>query len=132
MANQFINVYKNNPTEGAKDGTLVSSGGTFTSPISIILSKSTHALASSTTIKLAIRTEAGYKTTGETIIKVADQKNKSLISWDTTFSETEISTTASITDTNKIFYLYSHSRDLEEGRDTDISVQVLYKIAAAD
>lgn len=124
MANQFINVYKNEPTEGAKDGTLVSTGGAFTSPISIILSKSTSA-----TIKLAIRTEQGYRTTGETKIKVVDPKNSTKLSWvDDTASTTEISTTEPITDTNKIFYLYSDSSDLEEGRDTDISLQVIYEI----
>lgn len=134
MANQFINVYMNNPTEGGKDGVLVSTDGAFTSPIKIILSKS-----SSETIKLAIRTETGYKTKGETIIKVIDPKNENasalytMLAWtENSFAYTEISTNDPITDTNKIFYLYSASRDLEEGKDTDITLQVSYKITAVN
>ena len=128
MVNQFINVYKNNPTEGAKDGTLVSSDATYTSPIKLILSKVDYQ-----SIKLAIRTEQGYKTTGETTIKVVDMKNATTLSWENNMaSTTEISTTEPITDTNKIFYLQTMSVGLETGMDTDIDLQVLYKIAAAD
>ena len=132
MANQHINVYKNNPTAGGKDGTLVSSDGSHTSPIRLMLAK-----LDSQSIKLAIRTEQGYKTTGETIIKIYDPKNKTHLSWDDTLDEytEEISTTEPITDTNKIFYLLANSYGLPTGNgegedtsDTYMSLQVLYKM----
>ena len=59
MANAYINVYMNNPTQDKTDGTLVSSDGAQTSPIAATLDASK---AESKIIKLAIRCEAGYTT----------------------------------------------------------------------
>ena len=107
MASECINVYMNNPTEGAKDGTCVSNG-TFTSPISFKFSADLSGVTKQT-IKLAIRTEPGFKTMGETIIKVSDSvKERTYLSWKEDEGRyEEISTNDEITDTNKIFYLTS-------------------------
>ena len=61
----FINIYQDNPTAGAQDGTKVSTGGTFESPISFNLNAEENEVA---VITLAVRTEAGYKTKGTTVI----------------------------------------------------------------
>lgn len=64
---ELINIYKNNPTAGQTDGTLVSTGGAQTSPIET--GELDAAINEQTDpIKLAIRCETGYQTTGETTI----------------------------------------------------------------
>ena len=37
MANPYINIYKDNPTAGAKDGTAVTMGNSYTAPIKFTL-----------------------------------------------------------------------------------------------
>ena len=126
----------NNPTEGKKDGTCVSNG-TFTSPIRFEFSGN-HTGVTRQKKKLAIRTEEGYKTLGQTIIRINDPVDptgaRAHLSWaedgdDGTFSP-EISTTDEITDTNKIFYILGgahNDAELEEaGRDTSLSLEVVY------
>lgn len=68
MANPYINIYKNNPTEGDVDGTCVSTDGTYTAPISAVLNSDPMSGEYRKTVKLAIRTEEGYQTVGETEI----------------------------------------------------------------
>jgi len=134
MATECINVYMNNPTEGAKDGTCVSNG-TFTAPIKLNFSGD-HSGATRQKVKLAIRTEEGFKTVGETIIRANDAINprypRGFLSW-TEEGEfrLEISTTDAITETNKIFYLLgtAHDGEFEEaGLDKSLSLEVLYLI----
>ena len=74
MANPYINVYMNNPTEGETDGTAVSDGN-FNSPISFVLDASQN---ESKVQKCAIRTESGYVTTGETTISDNNDTNDRL------------------------------------------------------
>lgn len=124
MASECINVYMNNPTEGAKDGTCVSNG-TFTSPISFKFSSDRR---DRQTIKLAIRTEPGFKTSGETIIKVSDSvAGRTFLSWkEDEGADEEISTTDEITDTNKIFYLTS-SAHTEVERISAEAVKIIFE-----
>lgn len=114
----------NNPTEGAKDGTCVSNG-TFTSPISFKFSSDRR---DRQTIKLAIRTEPGFKTSGETIIKVSDSvAGRTFLSWkEDEGADEEISTTDEITDTNKIFYLTS-SAHTEVERISAEAVKIIFE-----
>ena len=105
----FINIYKNNPTEGGTDGTQVDVYG-VTEPIQFILSSSDTQI-----IKLAIRTEPHYRTTGETVIRAytGDLPQEALrLSWqrDGEYTST-ISTTDTITNANKIFYAMSVSEN---------------------
>lgn len=112
MANQYINVYKNNPTAGSKDGSIVSTDGTYTSPISFVLDATQN---ESLTLKLGIRTETGYTTAGTTTIYDANDTNDRLkLSWTENdgFADS-ISTSDPITDTNKIFYARATSSDTE-------------------
>lgn len=129
MANPYINIYKDNPTEGAKDGTPVSTDGAYTAPITAFLNKDRM---QSQIIKLAVRTEEGYRTLNDFHIGVygvaIDASTSSLryfvpgyktltnngytlldenllLSW-TQNGEYKyfIATTESIGSTNKIFY----------------------------
>lgn len=54
----MINLYCNNPTTGKKDGTAVSTDHTNTAPLAVTLK-----LQEQKAVKVAIRTDAGYKTT---------------------------------------------------------------------
>lgn len=128
MANPYINIYKDNPTEGAKDGTPVSTDGVYTAPITAFLNKDR---IQSQIIKLAVRTEEGYRTLNDLTIGVYGvaidastsnlkffkpgllnqnpakeiEDDKLLLSW-TQNGEYKyfIATTESIGSTNKIFY----------------------------
>lgn len=108
----FIDIYQGNPTAGAQDGTKVSSGGTFTSPISFNLDAEQNETA---IIKLAVRTAAGYKTKGTTTIADRDDVDDHLKLCKTENGEFTDSITfdEEITAANKIFYAKAISRDSE-------------------
>ena len=65
MANVCINLYTGNPTAGGTDGTVVSTGDTETSPVSVTLNATNSETA---IVKCALRCETGYKTSGDTKI----------------------------------------------------------------
>lgn len=112
MANPYINVYMNNPTEGATDGTAVSTDGAFTAPISFALDASQD---EEQIIPLAIRTERGYKTVGDVTISDQNDTNDRLkLCWtqDGTFADS-ISTANSISSVNTIFYAKATSASSE-------------------
>lgn len=100
--NDYINVYKNNPTAGALDGTAVSTGD-FSSPIEFVLDATQD---DAQILKLAVRTESGYKTTGDVTISDQNDLNDRLkLCWtrNGTFADS-ISTSDEITAANKLFY----------------------------
>ena len=66
MANNFINVYTGNPTEGGTDGTIISTDGAQTAPLVVSLDAS---IEETKKTKLAVRCESGYQTTAGTIIQ---------------------------------------------------------------
>lgn len=129
MASEYINVYMNNPTEGAKDGTPVSTDGLFTAPIEFILNAVKN---KSQTVKLAIRTEDGYLTAGET--KIYDENDTSdhlKLCWteDGEFADT-ITTSAQISSTNKIFYAKATMSDNEMPK-TDLTAKFVVSCTIA-
>lgn len=130
MANPYINLYKNNPTAGATDGTAVSTDGTFTEPFSFTLDASQN---ESQTLQAAIRTGSGYQTTGDTIIQDNnDTNNRLTLCWtaDGTFADT-ISTANSISSVNTIFFIKATSADTENPQtDRSASIKVRTKIVA--
>lgn len=108
--NEFINIYQGDPTEGAQDGVAVSTFGNFTAPIKFNLNAEQNETA---VIKLAVRTEAGYKTKGTTVIADRDDANDHLKLCKTangTFTDS-ISFTEEIRNANVIFYVKGISRD---------------------
>lgn len=130
MANPYINVYMNNPTEGATDGTAVSTGGDFTAPINFVLDAGQN---ESKTQKCAIRTESGYVTMGETTISDNNDTNDRLkLCWteDGTFADS-ITTAQAIDSLNTIFYVKASSSSSENPQtDQSISLKVNCVIAS--
>ena len=130
MANPYINVYTNNPTAGATDGTAVSTDGAFTAPISFSLDASQN---ESQTLQLAIRTQTGYTTMGTTVIQDQNDGDDRLkLCWtsDGTFADS-ISTANAITDVNTIFYARASSDSTETPKtDRSISLKVSCVIAS--
>lgn len=131
MSNQYINIYKGNPTAGAVDGTAVSTDGAYTSPISITLDVASSQAQS---IKLAIRSEAGCKTQGDTVITAT---GSSANRWQ--FSTTENGTydytltiSSEITATNTVFYarvIKEPGESLNIDRSVCINVQTVLTAA---
>ena len=123
MASPYINVLMDNPTAGAKDGTYVSTDGDFTAPIEFVLDAAKN---EEKITRLAIRTEAGYKTTGTTIIIDKNDTNDRLkLSWTENGEYADsISTAEAITNANKLFYAKAKSNDQEDPQ-TDTSAKFM-------
>ena len=130
MSNAYINVYQNNPTAGGTDGTAVSTGGAYTAPITVSLDASQN---ESKTVKLAIRTESGYTTTGNTTISDSGDTNdrwKLCLTENGTFTDS-ITISSAITNANVIFYAKASSASTESpSTDRSVSLQVQAVIAA--
>lgn len=110
MANQYINIYKNNPTAGGLDGTTVSTDGMWTAPISFVLDASQN---ESQTLKLGIRTESGY--VGMSVV-ISDQNDtndrlKLCLTENGTFADSL--SIGSVSDVNTIFYAKATSSSVE-------------------
>ena len=122
--NPYINVYKNNPTAGAVDGTAISTDGAQTSPLVITLDASTN---ETKTEKLAIRCEAGYTTNGSTTIQDYNDTNdrwKFSLAENGPYSDT-ITIATAIDTVNTIFYAQASSSSLETPtRDTSVSMKL--------
>ncbi len=131
MANAYINIYKNNPTAGGTDGTAVSIGGTYTDPITVSLNATN---SESKTVKLAIRTESGYVTTGNTVIADSgdtDDRWKLCLTENGTFTDS-ITISSAIGATNVIFYAKASSASSESPTtDRSVSLQVTTTITTA-
>ena len=121
MANAYINVYKNNPTAGATDGTAVSTDGVFTAPISFVLDASQN---ESQTLKLAVRTESGYIASDVTIADNNDTNDrlKLCLTENGTFADTL--SIGSVSAVNTIFYARASSADTETPQ-TDTSANFI-------
>lgn len=119
----IIGIYKNNPTAGSTDGTEVSAGGTYTSPIQFSLS----VLGKQSEIqKLAIRATEGYTTAGTTTISDSgDTGDRIQLCWteDGEYSDS-ISTSAPITNSNVVFYIKGRCSSSEYSR-TDRTTKLI-------
>ena len=109
-ASDYINVYKNNPTAGATDGTAVSMNGDLTAPINFKLDASEN---EEKTLPLAIRTETGYVATEVTIEDQNDTNDrlKLCLTEDGTF--TDSISIGSVSAVNTVFYAKASSADTE-------------------
>ena len=122
MANPYINIYKDNPTAGAKDGTAVTMGNSYTAPIKFTLDAEQNESAIQ---KCAIRTETGYVAQVVTIsdLNDSDDRWKVCKTEDGTFEDSI--TFDEVTDTNSIFYVKATSASTEQPM-TDRSVKLRY------
>ena len=149
MANPYINIYMNNPTERDKDGTCVSTGGTYTAPISAVLNPDSMKGEYSKVLKLAVRTEEGYKTVGETMIYMQLSTDELSVARDIDFfyklwwepeyneegtqkiegnvnvSDGKIITSNPISSRNKIFWLEMNCASDEEAGKIDRSIRLV-------
>lgn len=130
MANAYINLYMNNPTAGGTDGTAISTDGTYTSPLTVSLDA---AINESKTVKLAVRTEAGYTTSGDTVISDTGDTNdrwKLCMTENGTFTDS-ITISNAITNANTVFYAKASSVDTElPSTDRSVSLRVMSVITA--
>lgn len=128
MANAYINIYKGNPTAGATDGDIVSTGGANTSPIEFTLDASQN---QSKKAKLAIRTESGY-TASDVIIQDNNDINDRLklcLTENGTYADSI--SVGSVSTVNTIFYAQASSSSLEAPQtDTSANFMVSCMITA--
>lgn len=130
MADAYINIYKNNPTAGGTDGTAVSTDGAYTSPVTVTLDA---AQSESKKVKLAIRCETGYNTSGNTVISDNGDTNdrwKLCLTENGTYTDS-ITIPSTIDDTNTIFYAQASSASTETpATDRMVSLRVATTILA--
>lgn len=130
MADAYINIYKNNPTAGGTDGTAVSTDGAYTSPVTVTLDA---AQSESKKVKLAIRCETGYNTSGNTVISDngdANDRWKLCLTENGTYTDS-ITIPSTIDDTNTIFYAQASSTSTETpATDRTVSLRVATTILA--
>ena len=137
MASQ-IKIYKDNPTAGETNGTLVSSG-TNTDPIeSGSLKANENEVGAS--IKLATRCDSGFQTEGDTVISIIDSESVDKWSlapdsggspgtWGGWGASLTISSTVGAT--NTIFWARARALDTEDpANDTSVQIRVAATIAA--
>ena len=129
----YLNLYTNNPTAAGTDGTVISLSGAQTAPVSVTLDA---AKAESKIVKCAIRCEAGYKTTGNTVISfTGTNAGKWSIADDANYSDataaaagtyaSSLTISNEIGKTNKIFWLKAvSSSDENPTSDTSVSINV--------
>lgn len=139
MANPYINIYMNNPTEGGTDGTAVSTDGTYTAPVSVDLISSNN---ETKIVKLAIRCEPGYQTVGGATITCDPQPFEGHETWklSTTLDDNEFADTTGIGNasneigsTNRIFYAKAISYSTETPTtDRSTSFRVIARIRAVE
>ncbi|BAL83520.1 hypothetical protein SELR_18120 [Selenomonas ruminantium subsp. lactilytica TAM6421] len=127
---EYINLYMNNPTAGGTDGTAVSTNDTETNPVSVTLDATKN---EEKVVTLALRTEEGYKTSGDTVISFdGTTKDKWQVSEtaDGSFNET-LTISDSIGTTNKLFYVKAtSSSDEKPSNDKSVNIKVSTKIEA--
>lgn len=130
MANAYINIYQGNPTAGGTDGTAVSTDGTYTAPISVTLDA---ASSESKKVKLAIRCEAGFRTSGNTVISDNGDTNdrwKLSLTENGTYTDS-ITISSTISTTNTIFYAQASSDSTETpATDRSVSLRIATTIVA--
>lgn len=124
----YINVYNNNPTVGLTDGSVVSTSGALTNPVTVTLDATQSETA---TVKLALRCDSGYHTNGNTVISFIGVSAGYWTVCDTedgTYAST-LTISTSIGATNTIFYVKAASATTETPNlDTTVSIQVITKV----
>ena len=106
----MINIYIGNPTAGATDGSLVSTDGSFSSPIQFDLDAAQN---ESQTVTCAIRTATGYSALDVTVKPVNDLDARFTLSKTAGGSFNNSITFDTVTDSNTLFYLKATSVDTE-------------------
>ena len=126
---ELLHIYINNPTEGSKDGTEVSSG-TELSPISVLLDAGK---GEQKAVKCAVRCESGFHIDGVLTIKfVGDHADKWKVAMDHNYTTDTVLTAADWKDeialsgvgtVNVIFWVKAMSSSDEQPQ-SDVSVDL--------
>ena len=126
---ELLHIYMNNPTEGAKDGTEVSSG-TELAPISVLLDAGK---SEQKAVKCAVRCESGFHIDGTLTVKfVGDHANKWKVAMDHNYTTDTVLTAADWKDeialsgvgtVNVIFWVKAMSSSDEQPQ-SDVSVDL--------
>ena len=115
MANPYINIYNNNPTSGATDGTAVTTDGSYGNAIRVELDA---AQSESKIVKLAVRTVTGFSAdnvhiTSETTGDVPQKWSFGLDPDDPTSFGSNLLLPDAVDDSNYIFYAKATSSSSE-------------------
>ena len=127
---ELLHIYMNNPTEGGKDGTEVSSG-TELAPISVLLDAGK---GEQKAVKCAVRCESGFHIDGALTIKfVGDHADKWKIALDNKYTaETalesaewkDVISLQNVRDTKTVFWVKALSTaDEQPQQDTSVDIQ---------
>ena len=127
---ELLHIYMNNPTEGSKDGTEVSSG-TELSPISVLLDSGK---GEQKAVKCAVRCESGFHIDGALTIKfIGDHADKWKVASNNGYTaETALETAEwkdvislqNVRDTNTVFWVKALSTtDEPPQQDTSVDIQ---------
>ena len=127
---ELLHIYMNNPTQGGKDGTEVSSG-TELAPISVLLDAGK---SEEKAVKCAVRCESGFCIDGELAIKfVGDHADKWKAATDNDYTTDTVLTAADWKDeialsgvgtVNVIFWVKAMSTaDEKPQQDTSVDIQ---------
>ena len=126
---ELLHIYMNNPTEGGKDGTAVSSG-TELAPISVLLDAGK---GEQKAVKCAVRCESGFYIDGDLTIKfVGDHADKWKVAMDHNYTTDTVLTAADWKDeialfgvgtVNVIFWVKATSSSDEQPQ-SDVSVDI--------
>lgn len=128
MANAYINIYKGNPTAGATDGDIVSTGGANTSPIEFTLDASQN---QSKKAKLAIRAESGYSASDVIIQDNNDTNDRLKLCLTENGTYADSISVGDVSTVNTIFYAQASSSSLEAPQtDTSANFMVSCMITA--
>ena len=127
---ELLHIYMNNPTEGSKDGTEVSSG-TELAPISVLLDAGK---GEQKAVKCAVRCESGFHIDGTLTVKfVGDHANKWKIALHNGYTAETVLESAewkdsislsNVADKNTIFWVKAlSSADEQPQQDTSVDIQ---------
>jgi len=126
---ELLHIYMNNPTEGGKDGTEVSSG-TELAPISVLLDSGK---GEQKAVKCAVRCESGFHIDGALTVKfVGDHADKWKVAMDHNYTTDTVLTAADWKDeialsgvgtVNVIFWVKAMSSSDEQPQ-SDVSVDL--------
>ena len=127
---ELLHIYMNNPTEGSKDGTEVSSG-TELAPISVLLDAGK---SEQKAVKCAVRCENGFHIDGALTVKfVGDHADKWKVASNNGYTaETalesaewkDVISLQNVRDTNTVFWVKAlSSADEQPQQDTSVDIQ---------